>query len=293
VTVGRQGLPWRARAALAAQDLKLRDDFLVSDYREPLRRTFDSAAELYEAARPSYPSELFDDLVELTRLEAGARLLEIGCATGKATRSLLERGFSVVCVELGAQLAERARRNLAGFPLDIRVAPFEAWEGPPEAFDLVYAATAWHWVDPAIRYRKAHRLLRPGGHLAFWSAKHAFPAGFDPFFTEIQDVYEAIGESRENEWPPAPPEQMPDQRAEIEASGLFADVSVRRYVWEMSYTAEEYIALLNTFSGHVAMESAKRKHLYREIRERIGRRRDPRVLRHWYAILHVARRIAQ
>jgi len=86
--------------------------------------------------------QLFDDLVELTRLEAGAQLLEIGCATGKATRSLLERGFSVVCVELGAQLAERARRNLAGFPLDIHVAPFETWEAPPEAFDLVYAATA-------------------------------------------------------------------------------------------------------------------------------------------------------
>ncbi len=106
-------------------------------------------------------------------------------------------------------------------------------------------------------------------------------------------MYEAIGESRESEWPPEPPEQIPDQRAEIEASGLLAAVSVRRYVWEMSYTAEEYIALLNTFSGHIAMESAKRKHLYREIRERIGRRPDPRVLRHWYAILHIARRIAQ
>ncbi len=68
----------------------------MSDYREPLRRTFDSAAGLYEAARPSYPNELFDDLVELARLEPGARLLEIGCATGTATRSLLERGFSVV-----------------------------------------------------------------------------------------------------------------------------------------------------------------------------------------------------
>jgi hypothetical protein len=29
--------------------------------------------------------------------------------------------------------------------------PFEEWEGEQEAFDLVYAATAWHWVDPEIR----------------------------------------------------------------------------------------------------------------------------------------------
>jgi SAM-dependent methyltransferase len=98
----------------------------VSETREPLRRTFDTAADLYEAARPSYPEELFDDLVALAELEPGARLLEIGCATGKATRPLLERGFSVVCVEMGAQLAERARDNLAGLPVEIHVAPFEA-----------------------------------------------------------------------------------------------------------------------------------------------------------------------
>jgi SAM-dependent methyltransferase len=264
----------------------------VSETREPLRRTFDSAADLYEAARPSYPEDLFDDLVGLARLERGARLLEIGCATGKATRALLERGYSVVCIELGAQLVEVARRNLAGFPVEIHHTTFEAWDGEREAFDLVYAATAWHWVDPTIRHRKAHRLLRSGGHLAFWSANHAFPADFDPFFEEIQAVYDAIGEGREGEWPPPTPQQVPDQAAEIEESGLFEDVNVRRYVWEQSYTAEEYIALLNTFSGHISMEPWKRDHLYREIRHRIARRPEGRVRRHWYAILHVARRVA-
>jgi protein-L-isoaspartate O-methyltransferase len=89
----------------------------VSETREPLRRTFDTAADLYEAARPSYPEELFNDLVALAELEPGSRLLEIGCATGKATRPLLERGFSVVCVEMGTQLAEKARGNLPAFQL--------------------------------------------------------------------------------------------------------------------------------------------------------------------------------
>jgi SAM-dependent methyltransferase len=227
----------------------------------------------------------------LCRLEPGDRLLEIGCATGKATRALLQRGFSVVCVELGSELAERARRNLAGLPIEIHVEPFETWEGEVGAFDLVYAATAWHWVDPAIRYRKAHRLLRPEGHLAFWSALHAFPSGFDPFFTDIQEVYDAIGESYDTEvWPPPPPEQIADASEEIEASGLFADARVRRYVWERSYTAAEYIALLETFSGHITMDAAKRERLYRKIRERIDSRPEQRVRRHWYAILHVARR---
>jgi SAM-dependent methyltransferase len=265
----------------------------VSETRETLRRTFETVADLYDAARASYPDELFDDLVSLAELKPGDRLLEIGCATGTATRALLERGFAVVCVEMGAQLAERARRNLARPAVEIHVEPFETWDGEPEAFDLVYAATAWHWVDPAIRYRKAHELLRPGGHLAFWSAQHAFPAGFDPFFGEIQEVYDAIGESHRGEWPPPPPDEVADDRAEIEASGLFADVEIRRYVWELSYTAEEYVALLDTFSGHIAMEPAKREHLYGEIRRRIRKRTDPRVTRHWCAILHVAGRIEE
>jgi hypothetical protein len=102
-----------------------------------------------------------------------------------------------------------------------------------------------------------------------------------------------LGESHPGEWPPPPPEQIPDDAAEIEASGLFEEIQVRRYVWEKHYAAEEYIALLNTFSGHIAMEAAKRDHLYREIRTRIGHRPNPRVRRHWCAILRVARRKEQ
>jgi SAM-dependent methyltransferase len=262
----------------------------VTDERELLRHTFETAADLYEVARPSYPPELFDDLVRLARLAPGASLLEIGCGTGKATRPLLERGFSVVCVELGTELAQRARQNLAGFPVEVHVGPFESWEAEPESFDLVYAATAWHWIDPAVRYPRAHALLRPGGRLAVWSAEHACPNDFDPFFTEIQEVYDAIGESHPGDWPPPPPDEVSDETAEIESTGLFTNTQVRRYVWERLYSADEYIALLNTFSGHIAMDDAKRERLYQAIRERINSRPDPRVRRHWHVILHIADR---
>ena len=259
--------------------------------RKRLAGTFELAADRYDAARPAYPEELFDDLIELAKLEPGSsRLLEIGCGTGKATRPLLERGFSVVCIEPGGQLAERARHSLTGFPVEIRVEPFEAWEDGRETFDLVYAATAWHWLDPA-RYRTAHGLLRAGGHLAFWSARHAFPAGYDSFFAEIQAVYDGIGEGREGEWPPPLPEQIPDEAAEIEASGLFEDVRVRRYLWEALYRADEYIALLDTFSGHITMDPVKREHLYREIRRMLAARPEQRVRRHWHSILHVVRAV--
>lgn len=170
-------------------------------------------------------------------------------------------------------------------------AAFEEWEGAPGRFALVYAATAWHWIDPEIGYAKAHRLVRRGGHLALWAAGHAFPPGFDPFFVEIQDAYDAIGESHPGPWPPPPPDETPDDAARIEASGLFGEVEVRRYLWEVAYTAEQYLALLDTFSGHIAMAPDKRERLYGEIRRRLGARPDGRVRRHWQAILHVARRL--
>ena len=255
-----------------------------------LRWTFDTAAGIYDAARPEYPPELYDDLVAQTQLTPGTELLEIGCASGKATRPLLERGFSVLCVELGEQLAERASRNLGGLPFSVEVSAFETWTPPARRFELVYAATAWHWLDPAVAYPAAHSVLKPGGHLAFWAAEHAFPEDFDPFFAEIQDVYDEIGESREGEWPPARPEDVPDASAEIGESGVFDTVAITRYVWERRYTAEEYIALLTTFSGHIAMAPDKRGYLFEQVRERVRRRPDGRIRRHWLAVLHVARR---
>jgi SAM-dependent methyltransferase len=264
---------------------------LMTDDRQRLRVTFDAAAQLYQQARPEYPSELYDELVRLAALQPGDRLLEVGCASGKATVPLARRGFPITCIELGSALAAQARRNLAHFP-DVQVvnAPFERWQPPTgHAFALVFAATAWQWLDPALRYRKTWTLLRPRGHLAFWDATHVFPAGGDPFFREIQEVYDEIGEGDPRAcWPP--PGELPDSRAQIEASGLFEDVTVRPFDWETTYTAEEYIQLLDTFSGHIAMPEWKRSRLYSEIRRRLAKRTSGRLRRHWGAVLHVARR---
>jgi SAM-dependent methyltransferase len=267
---------------------------MASD-RNRLRQTFDSAASLYQQARPDYPEALFDELVRLAGLRSGDRLLEIGCATGKATAPMARRGFQITCVEIGSELAAAARQNLAGFgPVEVIEAAFETWQpSPGVAFDLVYAATAWHWIDPAVRYQRAWDLLRPGGHLALWSATHVFPAGGDPFFREIQDVYDEIGEGHPPDAPRWPqPGELPDGRAEIESSGLFDHLAVRHFDWEITYSAEEYLRLLDTFSGHIDMDIWKRDRLYSEIRRRLGQRPDGRLRRHWGAALVVARRRA-
>ncbi|HEX3491090.1 MAG TPA: methyltransferase domain-containing protein [Streptosporangiaceae bacterium] len=260
--------------------------------RERLRVTFDSAAALYQQARPEYPAALYDELVRAAGIGPGSTVLEVGCATGKATLPLARRGLAITCLEIGAGLAAQARRNLAGFPaVEVVHDGFETWRPPqPRVFDLVFAATAWHWIDPAVGYQRAFELLGPGGHLAIWDQWHVFPPGGDPFFREIQPVYDEIGQGLPAGTRYPAPGESPDRRAEIVASGLFDDVVVRRFDWEIVYDAEGYIRLLDTFSGHIAMAEWQRERLYGEIRRRLARRPDGRLRRHWESVLHVARR---
>ncbi|MEW9527746.1 trans-aconitate 2-methyltransferase [Microbispora sp. NPDC049125] len=262
------------------------------DFR--LRATFNRAAAIYQDARPDYPAELYSDLLAMTGVTPPAHLLEVGCGPGKATLPLARMGFRITAIELGDALAAEARRRLAGFAgVSVITSSFEDWEPQAGArFDLVYAATAWKWVDPEVKYGKAAALLAQGGHLAVWNADHAMPADFDPFFTQIQKVYEEIGERHDGPWPGPPPEERTDpMAAEFDASGHFAVVGTKLYVWALRYTADEYIALLDTFSGHIAMEPAKREHLYQEIRRRLAERPDGRLTRHWWAVLTVGRRL--
>ena len=257
--------------------------------REKLRRIFDQDPALYDQARPRYPEQLFDDLFALGGLEAGDAVLEVGCGTGQATSSLARRGCRVVCVEIGDGLASVARLNLAQFPnVEVVTCAFENWEPGTIAFSMVFAASSWHWLDPSVRYLKAASTLKSGGTLAIVSSAHAFPEGFDPFFTDIQQCYNAIGKGVDR-WPPPRPDEVADEAADIERSGLFGEVRVRRYLWSVEYTAIEYIDLLNTYSDHRSMEPAKRDQLYAEIRRQIEARPGGRVRKHYLNILNVAR----
>ena len=258
--------------------------------RERLSRTFDAAAELYQDARPDYPDEVFDRLMETAALHAGDRVLEIGAGPGKATLPLLRRGLQVVALEPGPALAARARAALQGSPAEIVEARFEDWEGPPGHFAAVVAATAWHWLDPELRYGHAARLLRPGGHLAVWSARHVFPRDGDPFFAELQEVYDAIDDAAPATPSQPAPGELAELTGEIGESGLFEMVSVDHIDWTVDYTAEEYIDLLRTFSGHIAMAPADRDRLFGEVRRRIALRPTPTVRRGWGTVLHVARK---
>src|SRR6266536_1127576 len=121
------------------------------DNQKLLRATFDQVALLYDQARPGYPEQLFDDVVALSGITSHGRILEIGCGTGQATLPFARRGYPMVCVELGENLAAVARQRLADYPqVTVQTCAFEEWPLPERAFELVVSATAFHWIDPAV-----------------------------------------------------------------------------------------------------------------------------------------------
>ncbi len=135
---------------------------------------------------------MFDDLVALSGLPHGGRILEIGCGTGQATLPMAERGYRVVAVELGANLAAVARHKLARFAsVEVHVGNFEDWRLPEEGFDLVMAASSFHWLDTEVALSKAAAALRPEGALAIISGSHV-AGGDDPFFVEVQACYKRL-----------------------------------------------------------------------------------------------------
>jgi SAM-dependent methyltransferase len=258
--------------------------------REHLRAIFDEAAELYDRARPGYPPQLFEDLAELAGLRPGARVLEIGPGTGQATLPLAERGYAITAVELGPGLAEVARRKLARFPsLEIVVGAFEQWPLPSQPFDLVISATAFHWLDPAIRLSKSADALRPGGTLAT-IATHHIAGGTEPFFADVQACYE--------HWDPATPpglrlepaDDIPNDTAELEHSDRFeTPATFLRYEWEQTYSTVEYLDLLHTYSGHRALESERRTGLIECIRQLIDGRYGGSISKRYLTELRAAR----
>jgi SAM-dependent methyltransferase len=253
--------------------------------REHLRGTFGSVAELYDLARPAYPAVVFDDLAELAGLEPDSRVLEIGPGTGQATAELARRGYAVTGIELSPELARIARHNVP--QADIVVADFERWEPQEAGFDAIVAFTAFHWIAPELRYTKPARLLRAGGTLAVVAGPHVLPPDGDPFFAEVQEDYDAVVPHPDNRAPRPPEEIGSDWAEEFRASGRFAAVEERRHLQAIDYTADEYVAVLGTFSDNLALPEGQRAELFRRIHARIAARPGGAVTKHQLVVLTV------
>jgi SAM-dependent methyltransferase len=264
----------------------------TTDENERLRAIFSEDAERYDRARPGYPAALYDDLVGITGLGPGSRVLEIGCGTGQATLPLARLGCQIVAVELGAELAEVARRNLAAYPdVEVITSPFESWPLPSEPFDLVISATAFHWIDPAVRVVKSAEALRPGGVLAT-VATHHVAGGTLQFFADAQACYEHWDPSTPKGLRLQPAEEIPMEGEEIERTGLFSTPEFRRYSTDIPYTTVSYIDVLLTYSGHRALPPDDQRGLLDCIAGLIDSRYGGKIVKRYLSELRTAHRLS-
>ncbi len=268
------------------------------DHAHAARITFNEVAALYDEARPGYPDAVFDDLVALAKLAPGARLLEIGAGTGHATLPMARRGFRIDCIELGEAMAERARARLTEFSgVTVTVADFDRWI-PDAHYDLVFSATAYHWLDPATRIQRIAARLAPGGHLAIFRNHHVASGGNAEFESAVQRVYDdVLGDSAAtarttHRGLPRIKEIVPVESEEWRASGLFYTAEVRVYPWSERLSAGDYVRQLATHSDHRLLPEAVRTRLLTEIERLIDAEFGGIAIKHSITLLQVAAKIA-
>ncbi len=155
------------------------------------RRRFDGVAASYQRARPSYPSALLDWVLAQAGLaphasagpDAGApaRLADVGCGTGIATRLLAARGYDVTGIDPSAAMLDEARA--LGGARYVR-GEASATTLPDASVALVTVAQALHWFDLDAALREFARILRPDGVCAaFWNERRS---------NALDDDYEAL-----------------------------------------------------------------------------------------------------
>ncbi len=224
--------------------------------------SFDEVAALYDRGRPPYPAAVVADLLDLTGARPGDRILEIGCGTGQITVPLAERGMHITALEPGPNLAAIARAKLAAYPaVAVVERRFEDYELPPEPFDLVVSATAFHWVDPKIRVAKSAAALKPGGYLAIIHTHWGVGARLDDFALRSQPCYLRWEPDAELGFVPPVIADLPATRQDLAESAAFTLVVHRFYEQVNHYTAVSYLDLMRTFSNIRGMEPAAREGL--------------------------------
>jgi SAM-dependent methyltransferase len=143
---------------------------------------FESLVDVYDAARPRYPKELYDALPDLT-----GDVLELGAGTGIATRELVARAGRLVSTDLGPRMLGRLHERSPEVP--VAVCRSEALPFADASFDVVCGAQMWHWVDVPAAAPEVLRVLRPDGALAIWWNEVA--ADGLPWWDAQQDRLEA------------------------------------------------------------------------------------------------------
>lgn len=235
-----------------------------------LETTFNTVAEQYDRMRPTYVEELYDDVWNYGGFGSDVKAVEVGIGTGQATLPVLKRSASVTAIELGGDLAAYCAAKFADYSnFSVVNMPFQDFDAPENSCDLVYSASAFHWIPEEIGYRKVFDMLRPGGVFARF-ANHPYR---DKEKEALHEAMQALYAKYMPRSKLSPEYSMEEARirAEIGKKYDFVDIEYRLYKSTRTFTAKQYTDLLGTYSDHIALGPEVRKEFFALIREEINR----------------------
>ncbi len=233
-------------------------------------KTFDEAAEVYDRIRPDYPPEIFDAILSYQSLNSGSMVLEIGLGTGLATKPFLQTGCRLIGVEPGENLTQIALRKFQSYSnFSVCTQRLQEYGCPDESFDLIYAATSFHWLPEEYGYKRVFSLLKKGG--AF--ARFRYHALYDKSRPELTDEIQACyKECMQRERPAEFGEDDAKAISELALKYGFTETEYRLFHTVKDFTADEYMALLKTYPDHMKLTEPFRSRLFDGIRNAIERK---------------------
>ena len=136
--------------------------------------TFDVAAESYDRFMGRFSTQLSEQIADLAGVEAGQRVIDVGCGPGVLTEELVRRlgAAAVAAVDPSEPFVEAAR---ARHPeVDVRLASAEDLPYADSEFDAALAQLVVHFMsDPVAGLAEMARVTRPGGVVAACVWDHA------------------------------------------------------------------------------------------------------------------------
>lgn len=239
-----------------------------------LNWTFDTVADTYEKLRPGYVDELYKTIFEYKPINNLSRVVEIGIGGGQATLLMLKTGCNLLAVDYGENFCEICREKFKEYP------NFSAISGKFEdidlggEYDLIYSASAFHWIPEEIGYKKVYEMLKAGGVFARF-ANHPFrDKGKPELSAEMDRIYADYYykyHNKEQEPLVEYSEEQAENRALIAEKYGFKDIQCKLFCCTRTFSAKEYKMLLGTYSDHIAIEETIRKEFFSKIEEAINR----------------------
>jgi SAM-dependent methyltransferase len=119
----------------------------------------------------------------------GKRVADLGCGFGWASRWMRAQGaVSVLGLDLSQNMIARAKADTSDPAIEYRIADLGTLELPEAAFDLVYSALTFHYVEDFRRLtRMIQKALVPGGDLVFTAEHPIFMAAAHPHWITDED----------------------------------------------------------------------------------------------------------